>query len=117
MHKGDKIIKDIVSENCVICLDNFNKNKDKDEGFKAPLLHLNEETQIINLNCGHKFHVGCLNKWKGFEKECPLCLEKIRDNDSPQEFSAKVYNIQRTCHPNLRAEKINMNGGILSLAE
>ena len=116
LHKGDKNINAVVNENCVICLENFDKNG-REEGLNTPLLNLSEETQIINLNCGHKFHVGCLNKWKGFEKECPLCLEKIRDNDSPQEFSAKVYNIQRTCHPNLRAEKINMNGGILSLAE
>ena len=117
LHKNDKNVKDIVNENCVICLENFNKNKEKNEGLKTPLLNYSEDTQIINLNCGHKFHVSCINKWKEIEKECPLCLEKVRDNDSPQGFSAKVYNIQRTCHPNLKAEKINMNGGILSLAE
>lgn len=117
LHKGDKQVRNIISENCAICLEKFKKvGENTEDGLEIPLLELDEK-QINTLDCGHMFHSGCINKWKEVEIECPLCLEKMRDSDSPQEFSAKLYNIQRNLYPNLKAEKINMNGGILSLVE
>ena len=122
LHKGEKDARDLVDENCVICLEKFDKDDKKSnlQNLQKPLLEYNEDKQIMDLHCGHKFHIGCLNKWKelnGNNNYCPLCFEKLRDSTSPQEFSEKIYNIQRLCHPNLGAVKPNMNGGILSLNE
>ena len=122
LHKGQKNVKDLVNENCVICLESFIE-KEKNNNLKnlqKPLLEHNEEKQIKDLYCGHKFHIDCLNKYKELtdnKYECPICYEKLRDNASPQELSEKVFNIQRLCYPILGTIKLNMNGGILSLNE
>ena len=122
MHKGEKNVRDLVNENCVICLENFAKNEKNSnlQNLQRPLLEDNEEKQIKDLHCGHRFHICCLNKWKDLlinDYYCPICYEKLRDNASPQELSEKVYNIQRLCNPNLVSIKVNMNGGILSLID
>jgi hypothetical protein len=50
----------LIQENlqCIIC---FN-----------PLIN-----NVKDLNCGHKYHNKCLNRWKKYKKQCPLCQIKI----------------------------------------
>ena len=44
------------SDNCSICLENYNKDN------------------IINvLKCGHKYHKDCIDDWINDNNKCPLC--------------------------------------------
>jgi hypothetical protein len=53
---------------CSICIEKIKKKKD-----------------IIRLDCGHNFHINCMQDWiqvkleAGIGPECPLCREKIID--------------------------------------
>ena len=62
-------MEDLINNNeeCIICLEEFNQNKN-----------------IVILNCGHKFHEDCINKWFCFDiknnkkdffqyNACPMC--------------------------------------------
>jgi hypothetical protein len=49
---------------CCICLENFK---------------INDET--INLPCIHIFHSGCIKKWMKRKDICPICKNKIIDED------------------------------------
>jgi hypothetical protein len=57
---NDPIIlnKNFENNECIICLD--------------PMI-INDKVQI--LNCGHMYHLDCINKWFNKKKEinCPLC--------------------------------------------
>ena len=46
------------NKECPICLDEYSKN-------------------TIKLNCGHSFHLNCINYWKKFNNVCPLCRVRI----------------------------------------
>ena len=45
---------------CVVCLEGFRKGISK---YKE-------------LNCGHRFHVRCINKWLKVNKACPHCRDQ-----------------------------------------
>jgi len=45
---------------CAICLD-----------------YINENNYIYKLDCNHKYHKKCLNRWIKEKQKCPLCLNKI----------------------------------------
>ncbi|VVU94447.1 Ring finger domain [seawater metagenome] len=40
---------------------------------------INEEKEVIILECKHVFHQKCLNTWKTINQSCPLCRQEIKD--------------------------------------
>ena len=50
-----------INDNCIICYDDFN------------------DKECIILDCKHKFHLSCIDKWfLNYDKNfCPLCKENI----------------------------------------
>ena len=85
--KDRKNQKEIFSESCIICLDNF-EEKDKNRELK-------EKEEVSVLECGHKFHTKCISKWFRKEQKCPICRMKfdIRGNDDKNdEYSQRNTN-------------------------
>ena len=51
----------------------------------------------VTLNCGHRFHYGCLSEWSKRSNECPMCREQFisrstshdneMDNETEVDFS------------------------------
>jgi len=54
------------SEDCSICLENFNENS-------------YEIMTPIKLACGHIFHYDCINKWYFINQNCPICRKPIHE--------------------------------------
>lgn len=70
----NKIVKEVFNESCIICLNDFKKEQEKSENEKeAKIL----EEHVVVLNCGHKYHRDCLQKWRKENKKCPLCRREI----------------------------------------
>lgn len=38
-----------------------------------------EDTKGLVLNCGHKFHIDCINKWFHDKLNCPMCKKNLFD--------------------------------------
>ena len=60
--------RNFLSNNCVICLGEFNSNVDPQQ--KKFL-----DTKVIS-RCGHNFHRQCLNDWLAIQNLCPICKQK-----------------------------------------
>ena len=50
----------LIDQECIICLDGFNKND-----------------HVALIKCGHKYHAECLYKWLLKRPVCPLCDEEL----------------------------------------
>ena len=50
----------IVDQECIICLNGFNKNN-----------------RVALIKCGHKYHAECLYTWLLKRPVCPLCDEEL----------------------------------------
>jgi hypothetical protein len=61
--KSEKIKKNdnVLSEQCFICMDNYNENQ-----FKR-----------ILPNCKHYFHKKCIDKWIKKNSSCPICRDQL----------------------------------------
>ena len=55
-----KDISNLFYKNCLICLNDFEKNE-----------------LITTLPCSHIFHCACLREWISYKKVCPLCRASI----------------------------------------
>jgi hypothetical protein len=55
-----KDISNLYYENCLICLNNFEKHE-----------------LVTTLPCSHIFHCACLREWLSYNKVCPLCRASI----------------------------------------
>ena len=55
-------VPDISIQDCCICLGHLHNN-------------------IQQLNCNHRFHNDCINQWKSFNLNCPLCRKPINSRD------------------------------------
>ena len=53
-------IEDIKENECSICLEEYNRDKD-----------------IIKLNCNHEYHRKCIKEWLKINKNCPQCRKNI----------------------------------------
>lgn len=61
IEKTTKKIKLTETQNCVICLNDMEK-----------------DSEVLKLNvCDHEFHVKCIEKWLIRCNECPLCRKKL----------------------------------------
>lgn len=56
------IINILNNSSCVICFDEFKKD---------------EELRI--LNCGHYYHIHCINEWIEKNPSCPICRKQLLD--------------------------------------
>lgn len=60
---------------CSVCLSDF---REGEKGKKLP-------------ECGHSFHVGCINKWLCSHLNCPLCRSKVffarKEEDDEREIT------------------------------
>ena len=54
--KKEKANIKLFSDECVICLENYESNK-----------------KITTLKCDHIFHYDCINEWFDTNQSCPLC--------------------------------------------
>ncbi|OIT20248.1 putative e3 ubiquitin-protein ligase hip1 [Nicotiana attenuata] len=52
--------EELEQETCAICLCEYE-----------------DEDTIGKLQCGHEFHVGCVNKWLQHKKSCPFCRAQV----------------------------------------
>jgi len=65
---------DILNEICAICLENYKKEDNIDTINTSEKKRLiNNETDISNLKCSHKFHKKCIEIWRKKKDNCPLC--------------------------------------------
>ena len=70
----NKIVKEVFNESCIICLNDFKKEQEQSENeIEAKIL----EEDVVKLNCGHKYHRQCLQKWRKENKKCPICRREI----------------------------------------
>jgi len=53
-------IEDIKENECSICLEEYNRDKD-----------------IIKLKCNHEYHKECIKAWFDINKNCPQCRKNI----------------------------------------
>ena len=60
----DEAYPQIQEDACAICLKEF---KEKDS--------------LAVLECGHVFHEECIRQWKTTKPTCPVCIQRIDDND------------------------------------
>ena len=53
------------------------KSENVDDIFCVICMEKNASTHnFIKLNCGHKFHMDCLQKWMLINPVCPICREE-----------------------------------------
>lgn len=88
--KRAKTNKKIISESCVICLEEFEKNS-KD---------------VSTLPCGHEFHTRCITEWMLKSKKCPLCREEINDLNNEGEIKSENINLNNSLIGESLSERI-----------
>jgi len=104
--KNQKSNKKIFTDNCIICLENFeNKNTitlDIDNNdIKSDKLMEHNENDISVLNCGHQFHINCIAKWLKKNNKCPICRQ-IADPELKEDNNKVVWRVQTVLHPSFR---------------
>ena len=69
--------KEIFSETCTICLDDF-KSKEEIESIQhSGNKEYFEKVETSTMECGHKFHRKCISDWLKKEESCPMCRMKF----------------------------------------
>ena len=110
--------KEIFSESCIICLDDFESNEKIKELEKSGNKEAFEKAETSVLECGHKFHRKCIADWLKKESNCPMCRMKfdIKDSNdgSKGSSSQSTLNFQNIMSEILR---IQSNGGFLNQRE
>ena len=97
--KKVKTNKKIISENCVICLNNLVDNN-------------NDNSNVSTLLCGHQYHTKCIADWMLKNKKCPLCRDiintgenneekKLNSNEEPigERLSEIIWEVQTEINP------------------
>ena len=76
--------KEIFSESCIICLEDFESTERIKELEKSENKEAFEKAETSVLECGHKFHRKCISDWLKKDSNCPICRMKfdIKENDS-----------------------------------
>lgn len=60
---------------CAICTEHLSENE---LGDVYAVDSINEEYPGEPINCGHKFHKGCIGAWVKYHNNCPLCKNMIK---------------------------------------
>ena len=102
-----KLIKsnpDILNEICVICLENYKKEDNIDTVNTSERKKLvNNENDISNLKCGHKFHKKCIEIWRKKKDNCLIC------SSSGKDLCKMIWDIQVELYPvlnNIKYEEL-----------
>jgi SUMO ligase MMS21 Smc5/6 complex component len=43
----------------------------------CPICLSNKDKNIIKLDCGHLFHMECIDNWLDVQQTCPICRRQI----------------------------------------
>lgn len=95
--KKIKYNQNILNEICAICLENYKKeysNASINNTSESKEL-INNEKDILNLKCDHKFHKNCFEIWRKKKDNCPIC------SSSEKDFYKMIWNIQVELYPDL----------------
>lgn len=107
--------KEIFSESCIICLEDFESIERIKELEKSENKEAFEKAETSVLECGHKFHRKCIADWLKKEQNCPMCRMKfdIKDNDNgPKGSNSQTnFNFQNIMSEILR---IQSNEGFIN---
>ena len=83
--RQNKSNKNILTDNCVICLENFNNSKNNEnksskgsDDYSSLNLGIKNK-EISTLKCGHQFHKECISKWLEKKNKCPLCRQIVNE--------------------------------------
>ena len=52
-------------EGCIICLDDIS------------IASISSNTNLLKLECGHRYHKDCINTWLKKRSICPLCIKTV----------------------------------------
>ena len=112
--KNRKNPKEIFTESCIICLDDF-KTNDKNSENKE----LKEKEEVSVLECGHKFHTKCIANWLRKEQKCPICRMKfdIKENDDNNYYEYSQRNRNSINFVNMLSEILRVQSDINMLNE
>ena len=108
--KKERTNKKILTDNCAICLEQFNdikknnneeKNSEEKDIVTERQINVqdSEKNDISTLECGHQFHTECIAKWMERKNECPLCGQKI-NNKYNQNDAQMVWGVQNELYEN-----------------
>ena len=108
--KKERTNKKILTDNCAICLEQFNdikknnneeKNSEEKDIVTERQINVqdSEKNDISTLECGHQFHTECIAKWMERKNECPLCRQKI-NNKYNQNDAQMVWGVQNELYEN-----------------
>ena len=87
--------KEIISESCIICLEDFKSDEDI-KALENTDKNAFEKMETSILECGHKFHRKCISDWLKKEEICPICRTKFdikSNNDNSGNKSNTDHNI------------------------
>ena len=76
--------KEIFTESCIICLDDFKSNEELNALENSGNKEYFEKVETSTMECGHKFHRKCITDWLKKDESCPMCRMKfnIKSNDN-----------------------------------
>ena len=67
------------------------------------------ESDSINLQCNHNFHIICIDKWKSKENTCPICRKPIDEVDFvSDESESSSENDESNLSNEIIRERINV---------
>ena len=85
--------QDMIDEECSICLNTF-------------------DNEISILDCGHKFHTSCIERWSQIKPTCPLCRKFIYSqlNIKARKHKNVFIKYDITCYDNyIKIKKYNLD--------
>lgn len=61
--------------------------------YFCPICHdVAKDTEFVTTDCGHKFHVVCLDTWLREHNSCPMCRTDIHQHNSTFNTSIRTSN-------------------------
>ena len=75
--KLDKFVTTFKNDECAICLENLDDDKNKSNMEKCLSCLDKKNKKLYFTDCEHTFHGRCLDKWMEENENCPLCREYI----------------------------------------
>lgn len=77
--KRDKYTKAFLNDECTICLDDLDDDKNKTKIEKCLGCLDTKNKKLYFTGCEHTFHGRCLDKWLKENRDCPLCRSNIHE--------------------------------------
>ena len=84
--KLDKFITTFKNDECSICLENLDEDKNKTNMEKCLSCLDKKNKKLYFTDCEHTFHGRCLDKWLEENDHCPLCREYIQHMQYASEY-------------------------------